>query len=449
MTTDNLDALKSYYGVPTTGTIQPMFEHVQNVSEHISEIESLGLAISNGDINPINNNIADVSKVGQNITSVNTVSTNISAVAALSIHGSALEDISQNIQAVIDAGIGIGHIVNISENMSDVSEVGSNIDDVVTLAGVASDVKNVSNHIADVSKSALNIGSIASVANDLSRNFSHIDDYGSITDPVETENQGISYIRQVAENIDWVVKVGPAVSDVQTVVGQVVPYMTEVLDAGDNANLAVLKASDAENYATAAQNAKSLARQYRDEADVSRHNALQSESEANISEAYAKKWANDDYNVEVAPGQYSAKHWATVANNIVGEGVIDDGVTGELTTWSSYKIDSLIQDINAILQSDDTTLDELQEIVNFIKQNKNDLQSLDLSNIAETTTLKHFTDALKTKLNGIEDGATRDQNAGEVAYDNTQSGRTAKNVKAALDEPLKTIDYGLITESVS
>ncbi len=38
--------------------------------------------------------------------------------------------------------------------------------------------------------------------------------------------------------------------------------------------------------------------------------------------------------------------------------------------------------INAVLQSDDSTLDELQEIVNYIKMNKSDLQNLSINNIA-------------------------------------------------------------------
>ena len=46
----------------------------------------------------------------------------------------------------------------------------------------------------------------------------------------------------------------------------------------------------------------------------------------------------------------------------------------------------LLQDqitaINAILASDDTTLDELQEIVSYIKQNKTELQNLAIANIA-------------------------------------------------------------------
>ncbi|WP_321312784.1 tail fiber protein [Halarcobacter sp.] len=66
-----------------------------------------------------------------------------------------------------------------------------------------------------------------------------------------------------------------------------------------------------------------------------------------------------------------------------------------------------IESLRVILTSDDTTLDELQEIVNFIKQNRDDLANLDLSNIAETDTLKHFSKELKDKLESIEEGANK------------------------------------------
>jgi hypothetical protein len=51
-----------------------------------------------------------------------------------------------------------------------------------------------------------------------------------------------------------------------------------------------------------------------------------------------------------------------------------------------------IDAINNLLTSDDTTLDELQEIVNYIKVNKNDLENLGISNIAG------LSDALSDKL---------------------------------------------------
>ena len=45
-----------------------------------------------------------------------------------------------------------------------------------------------------------------------------------------------------------------------------------------------------------------------------------------------------------------------------------------------------------------------------------------------------FTDAEKSKLAGIEAGATADQDADEVPYDNTTSALAATDVQAAIDE---------------
>ncbi len=79
-----------------------------------------------------------------------------------------------------------------------------------------------------------------------------------------------------------------------------------------------------------------------------------------------------------------------------------------------------IDAINTLLTSDDVTLDELQEIVTYIKLNRTTLESLGISNIANLQSsldakvdkivgkglsANDFTDILKTKLDGIEDNA--------------------------------------------
>ena len=127
-----------------------------------------------------------------------------------------------------------------------------------------------------------------------------------------------------------------------------------------------------------------------------------------------------------------------------------------------------IDSINSLLLSDDATLDDLQEIVDFIKQNKDDLDALTINNIAglpsalsdreliinkttsisavasdvlyptekavrteldsksgtahthtandvsETATKKWMSQVERTKFNGIEDGATADMTASEI-----------------------------------
>ena len=49
---------------------------------------------------------------------------------------------------------------------------------------------------------------------------------------------------------------------------------------------------------------------------------------------------------------------------------------------TAQDLKKMIDDLNAILQSDDTELDQLQEIVTYIKQNKHILSTLGITNIA-------------------------------------------------------------------
>lgn len=87
--------------------------------------------------------------------------------------------------------------------------------------------------------------------------------------------------------------------------------------AGTHANTASTKANDASNYAAS---------------------ALASRNAASTSEATAKKWADNDWNVAVEAGKYSAKHWAMTAEKLLTDGIFDDAVTSEVLTWTSHKI---------------------------------------------------------------------------------------------------------------
>ena len=80
-----------------------------------------------------------------------------------------------------------------------------------------------------------------------------------------------------------------------------------------------------------------------DNAKTSEDNAKTSENNAKNSELKAQKWAEEDEDVEVEDGAYSAKHWAKKAEGAVAtlpEGTIDDSLIAEDKAWSSQKINS-------------------------------------------------------------------------------------------------------------
>ena len=144
----------------------------------------------------------------------------------------------------------------------------------------------------------------------------------------------------------------------------------------------------------------------------------------------ARKYAEEAEDVEVEAGKYSAKHWSvkteitSLAALAVAEtklnktDIADDLGTSDATKALSARqgvtLKTYIDNINLLIQSDDTTLDQLQEIVDFIKLNRSDLDSLTLANIAETATKKIMTALERTKLENIEENATADQTGSEI-----------------------------------
>lgn len=182
----------------------------------------------------------------------------------------------------------------------------------------------------------------------------------------------------------------------------------------------------------------------------------------------AKLWAEESEDVEVETGEYSSLHWAAkaktdtlnalaIADLKVNVADIIDNVTSldtnkPLSANQGKLLNDNVTAINLLLASDDTTLDELQEVVNFIKANRDDLDTLTLDNIAETASNKWFTLAYRDKLDGIETGATSDQTGGEIkaAYEAeadtnayTDSEKTLVDVDTVLTTTATTLTTGV------
>lgn len=119
----------------------------------------------------------------------------------------------------------------------------------------------------------------------------------------------------------------------------------------------------------------------------------------------------------------------TTERGIVGNALVHNDVVDNLTTSTTdvplsanqgKLLNDAITAINTLLSSDETDLDTLQEIVDFIQVNKTTLDSLSISSISGLSTAlagkvdavtgkglssNDFTDLLLTKLNGIASGA--------------------------------------------
>ena len=88
-------------------------------------------------------------------------------------------------------------------------------------------------------------------------------------------------------------------------------------------------------YATSASSSATTATTKAGEASTSASEALNSKNQASTFasdssyfETRARKWADNNYNVAVEAGKYSAKHWATEAQNVVNTKVALTDFTG-------------------------------------------------------------------------------------------------------------------------
>ena len=169
---------------------------------------------------------------------------------------------------------------------------------------------------------------------------------------------------------------------------------------------------------TAAATSASAALGSEQAAATSEANALASQNAAatSASEALASEQASATSETNAAISAADSEYWAEQAEMVVVDGIIEDGSSSLTKTWSSQKVSSelsgktnisdivdtltsisvdrplsanqgrvlksAIDNLTSILSSDDTTLDELQEIVDYIKQNRQTLENLGISNIA-------------------------------------------------------------------
>jgi hypothetical protein len=191
----------------------------------------------------------------------------------------------------VAAAIGDGTFDNVDtviaqplkNNINALGPISSNI---TTVAGISSNVSTVATNASSVASVASNIANIIAV------------------------NSNIAYITTVATNI----------TNINNVATQVVPNITEILQADDNAATATTKAAEAStsasNAATSATN--SQLDRWRAEAQKLTADSYATEDEDVPVKIYTSDGDGTFTATATNPAEYSAKHWRNKAQTIVG-----------------------------------------------------------------------------------------------------------------------------------
>ncbi len=113
-----------------------------------------------------------------------------------------------------------------------------------------------------------------------------------------------------------------------------------------------------------------------------------------VSGLQAKSGATDTYRILFDNGNTTD---FPIYNGLDSAVLTVAGKTGDVTLEIAdiIGLSTFVSNVTAIMTSDDTTLDEIQELVNYIKQNRSDLDALGISNIAG---LVDALDSIQTQL---------------------------------------------------
>lgn len=224
------------------------FDNIKLVAQNIIPIGSLGNAIR--DNNNLVDNMATVSNVN-NLTSITNVGQNIESVKVVDFNTGYIQTVGGNINNVISVATNITDVNSVANSIDNVKYIADNMYDVNTVANLDMSVlSTVYDNIDNISIDASNIGNINIVAEDLNAaGITNTYDAGSIADEVIFTPAGQSLIRSVSDNM----------GNLNQIVTQVIPSITEILLTNDNATIATNKASEASASATSASNSATTA----------------------------------------------------------------------------------------------------------------------------------------------------------------------------------------------
>lgn len=334
----NIDAVKAIGdNIGDINQLVPVIPQMLNISDNMTEVKTVSTKLA--EITNVHNHMNNVDRVGTNIDSVVTVSnitpdvlnvsTNMGAITRVSNNNNNVNTVATNIAQVNNLSSISTNITSVDANKTNINNVSINMDKVVTVSNNMDDINQIMPYLDEIVIDANNISDIVTVANDLNlAGWSSISDAGMIYDPVEQEEQGLSLIETVANNITNVNLTGSNITSVNTVaphiddVHVVATNIIDIQNAEENATIAITKAGEASTSATNALNSENKARAW----------AITPENE--IVEG---TWGVDD--------KYSAYHWAMKAEASAGGNVkistlYDVDLTGGVTNGNLLQYDS-------------------------------------------------------------------------------------------------------------
>ena len=391
-----------------------------------SSIEAMTQLGSTSSIDVVVENITNVNKVATidtDVTTVANINTDVATVSSIALEIPIVSSIATDVTTVADIS---SEVVKVSNIDTDVTKV-ANIDlDVTKVANIDSAIPTVANINTDVAK-------VSNIDTDVVK-VSNID-----TEVVKVSNIDTDVTKVANIDLD-VTKVANIDSAIPTVANNIL----DVQNAEENATIAKEEA-------------------WRAEAERLTANSYATEPEDVFVKIYISN--NDGTFTVTDTTDYSAYHWERKATALVTTGVIDDTASSIDRTYSSSKIDNIVNTINnnitTIVNDNITPIENnistiegsildiennISTIEGSILDIENDVSTLDNTAVKLTGNqtvagVKTFSSNIVGNITGNAGTATKLQTArtiNGVAFDGTANITISDSIFTANDSRVKT-----------
>lgn len=276
------------------------------VHTNLGKITNVEAALAS--IAAIEAKLTELQAVYAKLAEIETVADNIVALAAIHTELAKLTELHSN----------LAKLTTVYNNLSAIGEVADSIDNLNQLAA---SLTNLNTLVASLTP----LNALASSLDELNTLHSNLSALLTVEDnltAINTVNAALAPIITAATNI-------AAIQTAATNIDAIIAAPTHATTATNAASAAVVTKGQVQDLKGDVQTLKSETNTLKLAAETAKENAATSEANSANSKAKAAKWAEEEEDIAVETGKYSAKHWSEKARKIVedvGTGLLYYGV---------------------------------------------------------------------------------------------------------------------------
>lgn len=283
---------------------------LQALYDDLAEFNALYASLS--ELLAVHTNLGKITNVEAALASIAAVEAKLTELQAVYAKLAEIETVADNIVALAAIHTELAKLTELHSNLAKLTTVYNNLS---AIGEVADSIDNL-NHLAasltnlnTLAASLTNLNALAGSLDELNTLHSNLSALLTVEDnltAINAVNDALTNINTAATNI-------AAINTASTNIAAIIAAPTHASTATDAAAAAVVTKGQVEDLKGNVETLKSDTNTLKLAAETAKENAATSEVNSANSKAKAAKWAEEEEDIEVETGKYSAKHWAKKA----------------------------------------------------------------------------------------------------------------------------------------